>query len=74
MDRIEHENYQPNFKLAVGGCTPLISALGRQRQADLYELEASLICKSESQDSQGYAIEKTCLGEKNKSKQKQKHL
>ena len=39
---------------------PLIPELSRQKQADLYELEASLVYKSSLQDSQGY-IEKLCL-------------
>jgi hypothetical protein len=29
----------------VWWCTPLIPALGRQRQEDLYRFEASLVCK-----------------------------
>ncbi|KAL6086154.1 hypothetical protein STEG23_037941 [Scotinomys teguina] len=40
--------------------TPVISALGRQRQADLCEFEASLVYKSKFQDSQGYT-EKLCF-------------
>jgi hypothetical protein len=28
-----------------GGSTPLIPALGRQRQEDLSELQASLVCR-----------------------------
>jgi hypothetical protein len=42
----------------------LIPALGRQRQADLCEFQASLVY-SEFQDSQSY-IEEPCL-EKNKT-------
>ena len=37
-----------------GWCTPLIPALGRQRQGDLCEFKASLICRVSSRISQGY--------------------
>jgi hypothetical protein len=40
-------------------CIPLILALGRQRQVNLCEFEASLVYR-EFQDSQGYT-EKPCL-------------
>jgi hypothetical protein len=45
---------------------PLIAALGRQRQADLCEFEASLVYKVKFLDSQDYT-EKLCL-EKTKRK------
>ena len=46
-------------------CMTLVPALGRQRQVDLCEFEASLLYRaSEFQDSQGYT-EKPCP-EKNK--------
>jgi hypothetical protein len=45
----------------VWRCTPLIPALRRQKQADLWEFEASLGYKERVQDSQGY-IEKPCPG------------
>ena len=51
--------------------TPLISALGRQRQADPWEFKASLVgLQSEFQDSQDYT-EKPCL-EKPKNKTRNK--
>ena len=40
---------------------PLIPALGRQRQVDLREFEASLVYTSEFQDSHGSYTEKPCL-------------
>jgi len=47
---------------------PLIPALGRQRQADLCKLHASLVCRvSEFQDSQGYT-EKHCQKKKKERK------
>jgi hypothetical protein len=46
--------------------TPLIPALGRQRQGD-FEVPGQSHLQSEFQDSQGYT-EKPCLG-KNKTKQ-----
>jgi hypothetical protein len=42
----------------------LIPALGRQRQMDVYELEASLVYRVNSQDIQGYT-EKLCLKKMN---------
>jgi hypothetical protein len=39
---------------------PLIPALGRQRQVDLYEFQDQSGIQSKFQDSQGY-IEKPCL-------------
>ena len=47
-------------------CTPLIPALGRQRQADFW-VQGQPVLQSEFQDSQGYT-EKPCL-----KKQKQNH-
>jgi hypothetical protein len=41
--------------------TPLLPALGRQSQADLCELEASLVYRVNSRTAQGYT-EKLCLG------------
>jgi hypothetical protein len=35
---------------------PLIPALGRQRQVDFYEFEASLVYISESQNRQSYTL------------------
>jgi hypothetical protein len=49
--------------------TPLIPALGRQRQADFW-VRGQPGLQSEFQDSQGY-IEKTCLKNKTKTKNKQ---
>jgi hypothetical protein len=46
--------------------TPLIPALGRQRQAD-FGVRGQLGLQSEFQDSQGYT-EKPCLKNKNKNK------
>ena len=52
-------------KLAgLWGCTPLIPALGRQRQADLCEFEASLVYRESSRTARA---EKSCL--KSKAKQ-----
>ena len=50
--------------------TPLIPALGRQRQADrqISEFEAKPGLQSEFQNSQGYE-EKPCLEKQNKTKQ-----
>jgi hypothetical protein len=58
--------------MAIAGLwwrTPLIPALGRQRQAD-FRVSGQPGLQSESQDSQGYT-EKPCL-KKQKQKQKQK--
>jgi hypothetical protein len=50
---------------------PLISALGRQRQVDLSEFEASLVCSMSSRTAR--AIQRNpVLKNKNKTKQKQK--
>ena len=49
-------------------CTPLISALGRQKQMDLWIL-GQLGLQSKSQDSQGYT-KKPCLEKSKKSKKK----
>ena len=51
-------------------CTPLIPALGKQRQAYLCEFEACLVC-SEFQDSQSYT-EKTSLKQEKKAKKTKK--
>jgi hypothetical protein len=48
------------------GCTPLIPALGRQRQVDFW-VRGQPGLQSEFQDSQGYT-EKPCLGKKKKKK------
>jgi hypothetical protein len=48
--------------------TPLIPALGRQRQADLW-VRGQPDLQSEFQDSQDFT-EKPCLGKKNKTKNK----
>ena len=45
--------------------TPLIPALGRQRQADLYEFQASLVYTVNSRLHSVY-IEKPCLEKENK--------
>jgi hypothetical protein len=47
-------------------CTPLIPALGRQRQADFW-VRGQPGLQSEFQDSQGYT-EKPCLENKTKKK------
>jgi hypothetical protein len=39
---------------------PLIPALERQRQVDLYEFKASLVYRAKFRDSQGYT-ERFCL-------------
>jgi hypothetical protein len=46
-------------------CSPLIPALGRQRQADICKFKAAWSLHSQSQTSQDY-IEKPCLGEEKK--------
>jgi hypothetical protein len=51
--------------------TPLIPALGRQRQADFWVLGQPGL-QSEFQDSQGYT-EKPCLEKNQKKKKKKKH-
>jgi hypothetical protein len=54
-------------------CTPLIPALGRQRQADFW-VRGQPGLQSEFQDSQGYT-EKPCLKkQKQTNKQKEQHL
>ena len=49
--------------------TPLILALGRQRQTDLCEFEATLVYRLSSRTSQDCSTEKPCL-----EKQKQNKL
>jgi hypothetical protein len=49
-------------------CTPLIPALGRQRQAD-FGVRGQPSLQSEFQDSQGYT-DKPCLKKQNKKKKK----
>jgi hypothetical protein len=49
-------------------CTPLIPALGRQRQVDFW-VQGQPGQQSEFQDSQGYT-EKPCLKKKKKKKKK----
>jgi hypothetical protein len=49
---------------------PLIPALGRQRQADLWVRDQPGL-RSEFQNSQGYT-EKPCLGKKKKKRRKKK--
>jgi hypothetical protein len=51
-------------------CTPLIPALGRQRQADFF-VRSQPDLQSEFQDSQGYT-EKPCLEKYQKQTNKQK--
>jgi hypothetical protein len=51
-------------------CTPLIPALGRQRQAD-FRVQGQPDLQSEFQDSQGYR-EKPCLEKQNKNKKQNK--
>jgi hypothetical protein len=52
--------------------TPLIPALGRQRQTDFW-VRGQPVLQSEFQDSQGYT-EKTCLKKKKKKRQKTKKV
>ena len=54
------------------GRTPLIPALGKQRQADLCEFKASPGLQSEFQDSQGCYTEKLCLEKTKTNKQQRK--
>ena len=49
--------------------TPLIPALGRQRQADLCEFEASLVYKSKFQDRHSKSYRET-LSRKTKKKKR----
>jgi hypothetical protein len=58
--------------LSVGQwwCTPLILALGSQRQADFWVWDQPGL-QSEFQDSQGYT-EKPCLEKQNKTNRKRK--
>lgn len=51
-----------------GWLRPLIPVLRWQRQADLCEFKASLICRAKFQDSQGLQEEKPCLEKQNKQK------
>lgn len=51
----------------------LMPALGRHRQADLWELEASLLCRGSSRIGSKSHTEKCCLG-KPKRKHNQKHM
>jgi hypothetical protein len=51
-------------------CTPLIPALGRQRQVDFW-VRGQPGLQSEFQDSQGYT-EKPCLEKTKKTKQQKK--
>lgn len=48
-------------------CTPLVPALEGQRQADLCQLQASLLYKFRTVRATRY-MEKPCLGEKEKKK------
>jgi len=58
-------------KPSSGAHTPFIPVLERQRQADLYEFEASLVYMSSSQDSEGHT-ENPSLENKQTQKQKTK--
>ena len=52
--------------------TPLITALGRHRQADLFELEDSLVCRASSRTVRAVTQGNPVLKNKNKqNKQKQ---
>lgn len=51
--RSDNENW-------VWWCTPLNSALGMQRQADLYEVEASLVAEQVSGQPLGNPVLKRC--------------
>ena len=46
---------------------PLIPALGRQRQVDLFEFEASLVYRASARTG-SKAIEKLCLKKQNRTK------
>ena len=48
--------------------TPLIAALGKQRQVDFCEFKASLLYKVSSRTSQGCFTEKPCLKNKQTNK------
>jgi hypothetical protein len=63
-------NKRPWFHAEHWWRTPLIPALGRQRQVDFWVWGQPGL-QSEFQDSQGYA-EKPCLKKKKKQKQKKK--
>lgn len=61
-----------------GGTHSLIPACWRKKQADLCEVEASLVSRSKFQDSEGYT-EKPCLGggkkgRKRRRKKKQRKI
>lgn len=60
---------QTVLKIEFGAqwCTPLISALQKQRQADLCEFEARLVYRSESRTTNASYTEKPCLEKPKKS-------
>ena len=65
-------SYRNGMTTGQWWCRPLIPALGRQRQADLYEFVASLIYKSQFQNCSGCYTEKPCLKKTKKEKRKKK--
>jgi hypothetical protein len=58
--------FKPLSQSQAWWCTPLIPALGRQRQADFW-VQGQPGLQSEFQDSQGYR-EKPCLKKQKKKK------
>lgn len=53
---------------------PLIPALGRQRQVDLYEIRASLVYLAEFQDNQSYIVRPALKTPKSQQHQKTKAI
>ena len=53
---------------------PLIPVLGRQRQADLCEFEASLVCRAEFQDRLQSDTEKPLSEKQKQNKTKKTHI
>ena len=54
--------------------TPLVPALRRQRQVDLWEFEASLVYKANSKTARTVSQRKPCLKETNKTNKPTKNL